>query len=68
MDNANVMNTEIAVKNIDNLIASARLTRQEHVTLQQCLAFLHSKAVSADKAVVKPEEIIEEKLPDEDGD
>ena len=52
----NAMTTEIAVQNIDNLIASARLTRQEHVVLQQCLAYLQKKAQHVDKAGVEPEE------------
>lgn len=38
------MNLEDAFKNIDTLIANSRLNRQEHVTLQQSLQMLYTKA------------------------
>ncbi len=42
------MNTEQAVQNIDMLMAGSRLTRQDHVNLQQSLELLKSKAQAYD--------------------
>lgn len=45
----NGMTTQTAVQNLDNLIATSRMTREEHVVLQQSLAFLNQKASMLDK-------------------
>ena len=44
------MDIQTAVQNLDNLIATSRLTRQDHVALQQSLQYLEAEAKkSADK-------------------
>jgi len=47
------MNTKDAVQNLDNLIASSRLTRQEHIALSQSLDHLAKIAQEAEKKEVK---------------
>ena len=44
----NEMTTEQAVQNLDNLIAATRMTRQEHIGMQQSLELLKRKAVQRD--------------------
>ncbi len=43
------MDTETAVKNIDALIAQSRMTRPDHVVLQQSLEYLKNKAIELDE-------------------
>ena len=42
------MNTEASVKNLDTMIAQSRMTRQDHVALQESLEFLKLKAEAYD--------------------
>lgn len=41
------MDIKTAVQNLDNLIATSRMTRQEHIILQQSLEFLRVQAEGA---------------------
>lgn len=45
----NGMTTGQAVQNLDNLLAQSRLTRQEHVVMQQSLQLLQMKAAELDR-------------------
>ncbi len=57
------ISTEQAAQNLDNLIATSRMTRQEHIVLQQSLSILHNKAVKFDEPEVTDEALkeVEEK-------
>ena len=45
----NGLTTEQAVQNLDNLIATSRMNRQEHVAMQQSLEHLKFKAMELDE-------------------
>lgn len=45
----NMLSTKDAAQNIDNLIAASRMTRQEHIALQQSLELLRMKALEYDE-------------------
>ena len=38
------MNTNVAVQNLDNLIATSKMTRQDHIVLSQSLDYLRMRA------------------------
>jgi len=55
------MNTANAVQNLDNLIATSRMTREEHVVLQQSLMHLSQKASALDKQKQEKKDLEKEK-------
>jgi len=55
------MNTINAVQNLDNLIATSRMTREEHVVLQQSLMHLSQKASTLDKQKQEKKDLVNEK-------
>lgn len=63
----NSLSIEQAAQNIDSLISSSRMTRQEHIVMQQSLELLRSKA-SAPDAKTEIEAAAKEGITGGDGD
>lgn len=55
-------NTEIAVQNIDGLIAQSRLTRPEHVALSENLKHLQVRALLLDTQEQEAKDAAREKI------
>ena len=53
-----MMSTKEAAQNLDNLIATSRMTRQEHVGMQQSLELLKTKALDLDEREQSDKEAI----------